>query len=70
VSLIDEIDLSTLSIYENEVEVFTIEFYLYVFEYYIKQNSDDNSTAYERLYQKIVLISQWIEVVYLFHIDV
>jgi hypothetical protein len=47
VSLIDEIDLSTLSIYENEVAVFTIEFYFYVFKCYIEQSSDDNSAAYE-----------------------
>jgi hypothetical protein len=69
VSLIDEIDLSTLSIYENEVESFTIEVYLYVFECYIEQNSDDHSAAYEQLYQNIVYINQWIEAVYLFQID-
>jgi hypothetical protein len=69
VSLIDEIDLFTLSIYENEVEVFTIEVYLYVFKCYIEQSSDDNSAAYEQLYQNIVLISQWMEAIYLFQID-
>jgi hypothetical protein len=66
VSLIDEIDLSTLSIYENEVAVFTIEFYFYVFKCYIEQIGNEKSTEFKRLYQDIVHISQ---AVYLFQID-